>query len=131
MHAAGDQDSQPQVAKKLNIFTARPAQLSQANFGFESPKTYQNIARHSYNLSYKHIAKAYSEMWAVALSGHGGKKLDSSFMSKVVKTEWLGQIESMLEAAKKVAACISVAQENVLIYCPSGGAGTPLLSSLA
>ena len=52
-------------------------------------------------------------------------------MSKVVKTDWLGQVENILEAAEKVADCIVNAQENVLIYCPYGSMGTPLLSSLA
>ena len=52
-------------------------------------------------------------------------------MSKVVKTEWLGQIECILDGAQRVVDCIRNSEENVLIYCPSGGAGTPLLSSLA
>ena len=106
------------------------SQTQLANAGFENPKTYQNIVRSSYNLSYKSIAKAFGEMWTLSLNSHE-KNADSQFMTKVVKTEWLGQIENILEAAKKVSDCISNAQENVLIYCPNGGSGTPLLSSLA
>ena len=81
-------------------------------------------------MSYKGIAKSFNEMWTLSLNRHG-KKQDPQFISKVVKSEWLGQIEGILDGATRVVDCIRNAEENVLIYCPSGGAGTPLLSSLA
>lgn len=116
----------------MNIFTARSEPLTQgANCGFESPKTYANITRYSYfGLTSNNIRKAFSEMWQLSLSRHG-RKADSQFMTKVVKTDWLAHIESILDSARRVHHCIVNAQENVLIYCPNGSSGSALLSSLA
>ena len=69
-------------------------------------------------------------MWLLSLA-RNGRKPDSQFMSKVVKTDWLAHIESILDSARRVHHCIVNAQENVLIYCPQGGSGSALLSSLA
>jgi myotubularin-related protein 6/7/8 len=59
------------------------------------------------------------------------ENVDLSFMAKVVKTDWLGQVGNILTYAQKVSTVISTHASNVLVYCNLGNSGTPLLTSLA
>lgn len=99
-------------------------------FGFESPGIYPGIVRCSYNMHYAGMAKSFNEMWVLALSRHGVKKVEQNLMSKVVKTDWFAHIENILASARRVSDLV-FNNESVLIYCPSGNVGTPLLSSLS
>lgn len=54
-----------------------------------------------------------------------------SYMPKLVKIDWLGQVGNVLGYAQNVAKTIKVKKQNVLIYCHLGISGTPLLTSLA
>jgi myotubularin-related protein 6/7/8 len=51
-------------------------------------------------------------------------------MTRIVKTDWLAHVENILAQGRRVADLIFNA-ESVLVYCPSGNVGTPLLTSLA
>ena len=81
-------------------------------------------------MHYQGIAKSFNDMWTLALSRHGVKKVDQNLMTKIVKTDWFANVENILASARRVSDLV-YNTESVLIYCPSGNVGTPLLSSLA
>ena len=81
-------------------------------------------------MNYSGMTRSFNEMWNLALSRHGVKKVEQNLMSKIVKTDWFAHVENILQAAKRVADLV-FNNESVLIYCPSGNVGTPLLTSLA
>jgi len=81
-------------------------------------------------MNYASMAKSFNDMWQLALNKHGVRKVDQNLMTRIVKTDWLAHVESILSSAKRVADLV-FNSESVLIYCPSGNVGTPLLSSLA
>ena len=81
-------------------------------------------------MNYASMTKSFNDMWQLALSRHGVNKVDQNLMTRIVKTDWLAHIESILSSAKRVAEII-LNTDSVLIYCPSGNVGTPLISSLA
>ena len=91
---------------------------------------YPNIQRYSYNMNYSGMTKSFNEMWNLALSRHGIKKVEQNLMTKIVKTDWLAHVENILQASKRVSELV-LNGENVLVYCPSGNVGTPLITSLA
>ena len=91
---------------------------------------YDNIMRCSYNMNYASMTKSFNDMWSLMLSRHGVRKTEQNLMAKIVKTDWFAHVENVLASAKRVSDIIS-GGDSVLIYCPSGNVGTPLLSSLA
>ena len=105
-------------------------QYKSMGFSFESPSVYPNIVRCSYNMNYASLTKSFNEMWTLALNRHGVKKVEQNLMTKVVKTDWLAHVENILSQARRVAELVFNG-ESVLVYCPSGNVGTPLLTSLA
>lgn len=81
-------------------------------------------------MNYAAMAKSFNEMWNLALNRHGTKKVEQNLMTKVVKTDWFAHVENILISARRVSDLVFNA-ESVLLYCPSGNVGTPLLSSLS
>ena len=123
--------------KKLFIYSSRSdhqqqSQQSHTKFGIERTSFYPFIERRSYNMNYAGLSKAFNEISQLALNklNQSQKKGDHSFMTKVVKTDWLANVENLLSHARNVATHIEE-RDSVLIYCPTGNFGSPLLSSLA
>ena len=81
-------------------------------------------------MNYASMTKSFNDMWTLMLSRHGNRKPEQNLMAKIVKTDWFAHVENALASAKRVAELVS-GGDSVLIYCPSGNVGTPLLSSLA
>ena len=81
-------------------------------------------------MNYASMTKSFNDMWSLALSRHGVKKVEQNLMSKIVKTDWFAHVENVIAAAKRVSDLVFNA-DSVLIYCPTGNVGTPILSSLA
>ena len=81
-------------------------------------------------MNYASLTKSFNDMWTLALNRHGMRKTEQNLISKIVKTDWFAQAENVLSSAKRVAELVA-GGESVLIYCPSGNVGTPLLTSLA
>jgi len=81
-------------------------------------------------MNYASMTKSFNDMWSLILSRHGVKKTEQNLMAKIVKTDWFAHVENILASAKRVAELITNG-DSVLIYCPSGNVGTPLISSLA
>jgi hypothetical protein len=69
-------------------------------------------------------------MSVLALKQLERELIDNEFTKKVVKSNWTQHIQNILDTAFKVASLIVSQQANVLIYCPIGNSGTPLLTSL-
>lgn len=81
-------------------------------------------------MNYASMTKSFNDMWQLMHSRHGVKKVEQNLMTKIVKTDWFAHVENLLSAARRVSDIV-FNSESVLIYCPSGNVGTPLLSSLA
>lgn len=91
----------------LQVFSARPeVQTSKsksaaknfeptAKHGFESSQ-YQQVVRNSYNLDYKAIQDSYVELCVLSLKQIEEACPSKNFLSKMVKTDWLGHLQNIL-----------------------------------
>lgn len=66
-----------------------------AKHGFES-SSYQQVQRNSYNLDYKAIQDSFVELSSLSLKQVDETCPQKSFLSKVVKTDWLAHLQNIL-----------------------------------
>eukprot|EP00347_Sterkiella_histriomuscorum_P021540 403333619 len=82
------------------------------------------------------ISQAFEKMWQISNKYEKSKK-KSKFLTKIEKSKWFLHIDNLIQKSFLVHRALIVnnskhsKSKNALIYCQTGQAGSPIISSLA
>lgn len=116
-----------QKTGNVQIYSSREQQMKEdRQYGYERQSQYLKMTKDFYQLNSKvKLVRAFEQMWMIS----NNISQDKNFIYTYTKTNWLLQVENILQKAFDVQATLK--KHNVLIHCPTGDDGSCVLSSVA